>query len=355
MTPQGTFMTEPTTPTPSGSAPAPASGPLGRAWIALIIALVLVLGLGGAAYGVHHAGNSKADDYAKALSAWDGEKDKLVSAPTTATSGLWDFGKSSEDKSVAKQKVACARVDKLRKSVAKDANALPTTGGGLFKVLSSSYRKAAKNSAAREKAARAYAKAADSMLAQLHKDCLWNIRYNSSDSGSKKYWDQAEKLVLKNGHSEGGITCSDKRDCVPATSANRVKYADLRLKANKIDETYYLKLVGDGACAATSYGKVCEAMKADWVTYYDNEAHYNTLVKHSNSSDPGIAKEITRLEKSNAAATKKFKAALDSLHPEFKTDKRLSKSPFWTEAYFDASTKKAIVGLTKLSKAFSTK
>ena len=350
-------MSDPTLPVP-GLEPAAPRRKLSRKWIVLIVVVVvLALGLGGAAYGVHTKGDAKAREYAKALDAWNDQKNDLLGAPSEANRELWDFDDATTKKSLAKQKVACERVLTLRKSAARNAAAVPKEPDNFFKILSSDERKAIKESVAREKAVKAYAKAADKVLVQLRRDCVWNIKSNSvkeGDSGSKKIFAEAEKLLLKPGRSEGNYYCpsSSKLSCLPASLAGRTKYAELNLKALKVDKAYFMKkFFAAGSCDSTSYAELCTALKADIASYYANIGDYNAVFKSIDPSNTKLKEEFEQMKKGNKAADKAFKKALFKAHPDFKSDFRVSKYPFWQEAFFDASAGKSIKDLEKLRKA----
>jgi hypothetical protein len=291
-------MSDPTLPVP-GLEPAAPRRKLSRKWIVAIAAVVvLALGLGGAAYGVHAKGDAKAREYSKALDTWNDQKNALVSAPAEANSGLWDFYDATTKKSLAKQKVACERVLTLRKSAARNTAAVPKAPDSFFKLLSSDERKAIKESVAREKAVKAYAEAADKVLVQLHRDCVWNIRTNSvkeGDSGAKKIFDQAENLLLKPGHSAGNYYCpsSSKVACLPVSLADRTKYAELNLKALKVDKAYFMKkFFAAGSCDSTSYAELCTALKADIASYYANIGDYNAVFKTIDPSNVRLKQEF---------------------------------------------------------------
>ena len=208
--------------------------------------VVLALVLGGAAYGVNAKGDAKAKDYEKALDAWNDQRNDLLDAPAEANSDLWDFEDPTTKKSLKKQKAACERVLTLRESAAKNAAAVPKASDSFFKLLSSAEREAIKESEAREKAVKAYAKAADKVLVQMHEDCAWNIQANAAkdgDSGAKKIFDKAKDLLLKPGHSSGTYYCrrrprspASRRRCrsEPSTSS-------WILKALRVDKAYFMK------------------------------------------------------------------------------------------------------------------
>ena len=350
-------MTDPTLPVPELEPAAPRRK-LSRRWIVAIVAVVvLALGLGGAAYGVHVKGDAKAKEYSKALNAWNDQRNDLLGAPAEANGELWDFDDATTKKSLAKQKVACERVLTLRESAAKNATAVPEAPDSFFKLLSSAERNAIKESVAREQAVKAYAKAADKVLVQLHKDCVWNIRLNSvkkGDSGAQEIFDQAEDLLLKPGHSAGNYYCpsSAKAACLPVSTAERTKFAELILKALKVDKAYVMKkFFAAGSCDSTSYGDLCAAMKATLASYYANIGEYGALFKTIDASNSKLRQEFDRMVKGNKAADKAYKKALFKARPSFKSDFRVSKYPFWQEAYFAASADKSIANLDKLRKA----
>ena len=350
-------MTDPTPPAPQ-SEPADPRRKLSRKWIvAIVVGMVLALGLGGSAYGVHAKGDAKAKEYSNALDAWNDQKNDLLGAPQVANSDLWDFEDATTKKSLAKQEVACERVLTLRKSAAENAAALPKAPDSFFKLLSSAERKAIKASVAREKVVKAYTKAADKVLVQMHKDCAWNIRSNSvkeGDSGAKKIFDEAEALLLKPGQSDGLYYClsSSKGNCIPASGATRKRYAELILKAIKADKAYVMKhFFAAGSCDSTSYDELCSVLKSSLASYYGNLSDYGAIFKSFDVSDGKLKQEFERMTKGNKAADKAFKVALFKARPGFKEDFRVSKYPFWQEAYFNASTTESIANLDKLRRA----
>ncbi|MDX6275983.1 MAG: hypothetical protein QOJ72_111, partial [Nocardioidaceae bacterium] len=302
-------------------------------------------------------GDAKAKEYAKALDAWSQNEEDLLAAASSANDGLWDFNDATTKKSLANQKVACDRVLTLRASAAKDAAAVPKAPDTVFKILSSAERKALKDSAAREKAIKAYAKAVDGVMVQLRRDCRWNIKSNSTkfgDSGAKKIFGQAKNLLLKPGHTAGNYYCpsSAKVACLPATVGQRTQYASLILKALKVDKAYNMKrFFAAGSCDSTSYGKLCSSLKADLASYYANFGDYSAVFKSVDPSNTKLKQEYERMKKGNKASDRSFKKALFKAHPDFKSDPRVSKYPFWTDAYFDASAGNAIASLDKLKKA----
>jgi hypothetical protein len=350
-------MSDPTLPVP-GLEPAAPRRRRSRKWIVIIaVVVVLALGLGGAAYGVQAKGDAKAREYSKALDAWNDQKNDLLGAPAEANSGLWDYDDATTKKSLAKQKVACDRVLTLRKSTARNAEAVPTEPDNFFKLLSSDERTAIKESVAREKAVKAYAKAADKVLVQMRRDCVWNIRTNSvkeGDSGAKKIFAKAKKLLLKPGHSAGNYYCpsSSKVSCLPASSADRTKFAELNLKALKVDKAYVMKrFFTPGSCDSTSYAELCAALKVDLASWYGNIGDYNAVFKTIDPSNVRLKQEFEQMKKGNKVADKAFKKALFKARPKFKSDFRVSKYPFWRDAFFSASAVDAIGKLDKLRKA----
>lgn len=348
-------MSDPTLPVPGLEEPAAPRRKRSRKWIVLIVVVVvLALGLGGAAYGVKAKGDAKAKEHAKALDGWNDQKNDLLGAPSEANRELWDFDDATTKKSLAKQKVACDRVLTLRKSAARNAAAVPKEPDNFFKLLSSDEREAIKDSAAREKAVKAYAKAADKVLVQLRRDCAWNIRVNatkSSKSGSKKIYDQAEGLLLKPGRSAGNYYCpsTSKVSCLPASVQERTRYVELILKGLKVEKAYLTKRwFAAGSCARTSYDELCSALKSNLSSYFANVGDYGAVITSVAPSNSKLRQEFDRMVKGNKAVDKAFKKTLLKARPEFKSDLRVSKYPFWQEAFFDASAGKAIEKLDKL-------
>ena len=328
-----------------------------RSIIALAIVLVLALGLGGAAYGVKAKGDAKAEDYAKALDSWNEQRNDLVGAPAEANSALWDFNDATTKKSLVQQKRACARVLTLRESAAKNAAAVPEAPDSFFKILSSDERQAIKDSVKRKKAVKAYARAADKVLLQLRKDCVWNIRVNATADdapGAKKIFKQAKGMLLKPGQSTGRYYCpsSAKGPCLPATVQERTAYVELILKGLRVSKAYYSKrYFAGGSCEKTSYAELCAALKTNLSSYYANIGDYGDVVKSVAPSSSKLRKEYDKMVKDNKAVDKSFKKTLLKARPNLKSDYRVVKYPFWQEAYFSAMAVESIEKLTKLREA----
>ncbi len=349
-------MSDPTPPAPQPE-PEAKRRRLSKKWVVGIVAgVVTALVLGGAAYGVKAKGDSRAEEHAKALNAWNDQKNDLLGAPSEANRVLWElYDDSTTKESLAKQKAACDDVVTLQKKAAKNAAAVPKESDSFFKLLSSAERDAIKDSKARVKAVKAYEKAASAVLEQLHRDCSWNIRTNSvkeGDSGAKKIFDEADSLMLKAGHSEGSYYCpSGKIDCIPVTAAKRERYAKLILKAVKVDKDYTTKkFFVPGQCDITSYAKLCDALQKNLESYYGSIEDYSDIFKAVAPSDSKLKSEYDDMKKDNKSADKAFKAELLKAHPTFK-DTQVSEYPFWQEAYFDATAREAIAKLDKLRDA----
>jgi hypothetical protein len=350
-------MSDPTLPVP-GLEPAAPRRKLSRKWVvAVAVVVVLALGVGGAAYGVHAKGDAKAREYAKALDAWNDQKNDLLGAPAEANSGLWDFDDATTKKSLAKQKVACDRVQTIRKAAAKNAAAVPEAPDTFFKILSSDERDAIKASVTRKKAVKAYAKAGDEVLVQMRKDCVWNIKVNATKddaSGAEKILDKAKGLLLKPGQTAGNYYCpsSSKGSCLPATVAERTRYIELILKGLKVDKAYFTKrYFAAGSCDRTSYDELCATLKANLASYYANIGDYSAVIKSVAPSNSKLRKEYDEMVKDNKKVDKAFKNTLLKARPNLKSDYRVSKYPFWQEAYFSATAVDAIAKLDKLKKA----
>ena len=346
-------MTDPILPTPVPE-PTPRRRKVNRKkWVG--IAAVVVLLLGGAG-GTYAKGEADAKEYSKDLDAWNDQRNDLLGAPSEANRLLWDFEDSTTKKSLARQKEACEDVETLRKSAAKNAEAFPAASDTFFKLLSSADREAIKDSAAREKAVNAYAKAADKVLVQLHKDCVWNIRANSADrgeSGSKKVYDEADKLLIKKGQSDGAYYCpsSSEDDCLPAP-AKLTRYAELLLKAAKLDKAHFLKKYFEpGLCEATSYGELCGALKKNIASFYGSSVDYSKILKTLDPTSFRVEQEYDEMKKTDRKANKAFRVALFKARPELKSNFRVSESVFWREAFFDAVATASIQDLDKLRTA----
>lgn len=346
-------MTDPITPAPPPEF-APRRRRLNRKWI--IVGVLVALVLGGGAYGANAKGNSNAEKYDKAMHAWNDQKNDLVGAPAAANSELWDFEDATLKRSLKKQKRACSEVLNYRKAAAKNAAALPTKSGSFFKVFSSAERKAIKSSKEREKAVKAYARAADKVLVQMHRDCAWNIKVNSAkegDSGANKIVQQAEGLRLKVGQTEGNYYCpaSYEYDCLPTTAAKRSQYAKLLIKAINVERKYVMKrYFSPGTCDFTSYGDLCIPLRKGFASFYGSLESIGSVFGGIDPTNAKLQTEVDRMLKSSKSADKAFKKALFKAHPDFKDNHRIMQSAFWQEAYFDAATVVAITDINKLKK-----
>lgn len=341
----GTSMTEPLSPTTP--IPEPRRKRHIWRWVAAAVTVVLIIMVCAVVYAGHRIGDTRAANYAKAVEAWEAKDASIRSVAAKANEGLWNFKDTYDEYVVRELVVACENLEQLRNDIQAQAEVLPVTAGGLLTKLSSSYEMADKASAAREKAAKAYASSADEVLAQIHTDCVWNTRFTTADSGSEKFWNQADKLSQK---PEPGYYCPTKEGCVPGTAANLDKFVELILKANKMDHETVMKSFAQGKCEATSLGKLCGPLKKNWVEFWRDEVNYAETARKGGDIESVISKNDKRVED----RTEAFRNALIKAHPELKKDKRLAKKFDGTSNYFDALTRAALVRLEKLSDAIPT-
>ncbi|WP_332644612.1 hypothetical protein [Aeromicrobium sp.] len=345
-------MTDPILPTPAPEPTPRRRRRLNRKWI--IVGVLVTLVLGGGAYGANAKGNSNAEKYDNAVDAWNDQKNDLVGAPAAANSELWDFEDATLKKSLKKQKRACSDIRNYRKSAAKNAAALPTKSNSVFKYFSPAERKAIKSSKAREKAVKAYARAADKVLVQMHRDCAWNIKVNSAkegDSGANKLVKRAEGLRLKVGQTEYYCPSSYEYDCLPTTAAKRAQYAELLIKAINVERKYVMKrYFSPGSCDSTSYGDLCVQLRKGFASFYGSLESIGSVFGDIDPTNAKLQTEVQRMLKSSKSADKAFKKALFKAHPDFKDNYMFMESAFWKEAFFDAATVEAITDINKLKK-----
>lgn len=308
--------------------------------VGVIALVVIALLVGGFLYAASSA-DAKASDYEDDFAAWK-SKDQpvLLAATAKVPDGTYLRTETGSRKALAKQKKGCDAVTASRKKVEDAAGRLPTIKAtGLLATISSDYSDAGDTSEARDKAVRAYAKDASAALAQIERDCRWNIALNTATTKDDKTFDESTKLLAKNG-TEPGVTCSYET-CVSSITKKKNKYADLRTKSLKIYRATTLKLYKSKDCEATSYGSACRVIaKAYDASTRQQLANYAFIRKAKSTVDnPGIDKGNDKTDKINKRNQPRIKKAVVALNPAFRKSKQIQKYPSWTDNLFSTSAK----------------
>lgn len=310
-----------------------------------VIAVVLIALMAGLLwYGASAAGN-KASGYDDDYAAWKAkDKPVLLAATAELPDDTYVFENDSTAKALAAQKKGCDAVAEARASVKTAAGRLPKMGdSGLLGTLSSDYHDAGARSDRRAKVVRKYVEAASKTLAQIERDCRWNISVNSTVAAPTKLFDKAAKNLLKPGDVEpGGIYCDTSADsCVSSIAKKKNAAADLQIEAVKLQRSTRLKVYQSKECAGSSYGVSCEALAAAFDARTKARlAAYEFIRKTKTSVNNGKIHEM--FEKSDKV-TKKHDAivskAVLALDPALKDNKALVKNPDWTDLFFAITAK----------------
>ncbi|VXC23985.1 hypothetical protein [Aeromicrobium sp. 9AM] len=307
--------------------------------ILAIIAVVVIALIAGSYLYASSAAGSKASDYDDDYAAWKAkEKPILLAATASVPHGTYVRKNASTPKALATQKEGCDAVADSRKKLADAADGLPkmATGGFLSKV-SSDYSEAGDKSARREKTVRAYVKAATSALAQVERDCRWNIGYNASGVAPDKLWDSSDKYALEPGDTEpGGIFCGKGREgCVSSIAKKKNTYADLRLKAIKQYTARNLKYFSADTCGRTSYGAACKVFRQAYVGQNRLQAKNYRYVRTMKSSvnNPKLNKNNNTYDKLVKSNGPKIRKAVLALDPALRKDKDVRNYPWWTDHF----------------------
>ncbi|KQV75869.1 hypothetical protein ASC61_13105 [Aeromicrobium sp. Root344] len=323
------------------------SQPTNRRRLLLVLGAVLIvviaLVVGSFLYAAS-AAKGKASDYDDAYAAWKA-KDKPVLLAATAKVPSTTFpikGDVYTAKSRRSQKQGCDAVAASRKDIAAAADRLPTIdGGGLLGTVSSDYSDAGDHSVKRQKVVKAYVKRASAALAQIERDCRFNIKVNSTSAAYSKVFNQATKYLLKRGQSEGNGSCTSFDTCVSPLASKKNKYADLRLKATRMYESTGLKLWTSSACTETSFKTACRTIGQAYTASTKQQLKNYRYVRTSRSAvnNPGISKGNKKLDKIAAQGQKRIRKAVLALGPAYAKDKKVRRSPGWTENFFTLSAR----------------
>lgn len=306
-----------------------------------VIALVLIaVVVGGFLYAASSAG-TKASDYHDDFAAWK-KKDQpvLLAATAKVPNGTYLRKDSTSPKALAQQKKGCDAVMASRKKAEAAAGRLPTIEAtGLLAKISSDYSEAGDTSAGREKVVRSYLKEAAAALAQIERDCQFNIAVNTATTKDDKSFTESTKLLAKNG-TEPGVTC-DEDACVSSITKKKNKYADLRTKGLKIYRSTTLKLYQSKDCKATSYGAACRVVANAYDSVTKQQlANYAYIRKAKSTVDnPGIDKGNAKANKISERNEPRIKKAVLALDPDLAKNKEIRKYPGWTDMVFSISAK----------------
>ena len=325
----------------------PVNQPASRRKLIIIVAaalLVVTALIVGSFLYAGSAANGKVSDYDDAYAAWKTkEKPVLLAATAKVPSTTFPVkGDVYSAKSRRAQKQGCDAVAKSRKDIATAADRLPTIGtGGLYSKVSSDYSDAGDRSAKRQKAVKAYVKRASAALAQIERDCRFNIKVNTTSAASSKVYNQATKYLIKRGQSEGNGSCTSFDTCVSPLAAKKNKYADLRLKATRLYQSTGLKLWTSSACTETSYKSACRTIGQAYTASTTQQLKNYRYVRTSASAvnNPGISKGNKKLDKIAAQGQKRIKKAVLALGPVYAKDTKVRRSPGWTENFFTVSAR----------------
>ncbi|MDX6275965.1 MAG: hypothetical protein QOJ72_93 [Nocardioidaceae bacterium] len=323
-----------------------------RLYIILTAIAVVVIALiaGSFLYGSSVAGG-KASDYDHDYASWrTKQKPILLSATATVPKGTYLKSDANTVKALATQTKGCDTVAAERKKLVTAAGRLPTMGtSGLLGKLNSDYSDARERSDRRAKIVHAYVKSASAKLAQIERDCRWNIGVNKSAVEPDKLWSSSKKYAMKPGDTEpGGIFCAKGKDgCVSSIAKKKNKYADLRIKAAKLYRAAGVKFYNSKECRATSYGSACDVLFKTSDAYQKLQLKNYQYVRTMKSSvnNANLPKHNKALDKLYAADLPKVKKAVLALDPALKKDKTVRAYPKWSDHFFARMAKLLLADL----------
>jgi hypothetical protein len=320
---------------PTELTPAPKSHRRLLIILAIIAVIVIALIVGLFLYA-SSAAASKASDYDDDYAAWKAkEKPILLAVTAKLPKGLYDLEDDNTTKSLAAQKKACDVFAASRQKLTAGAGRLPTMGhNGLLAKVSSDYSDAGDTAERRTKAVRAYVKTSSATLAQLERDCRWNIAYNRATAAPQKLYDKAQKYTMT--ADEPGVHCSDKNGCLSSIRSKRKAYADLRIKAIKMRQKSLLGLLKSKDCERTSYRQACRTIATSYArtSNYRLTAERYVITAKKTVDDPNIDKHNAKHQKLVKKATKVNDAAVLAVVPELKKNKNLRGYLDWTDVFF---------------------
>jgi hypothetical protein len=319
--------------------------------VAAAVVVVVALVVGVVAYG-SHAASSTASSYDDDYAAWKAkDRQVLLDATAKLPAGTYLLQETASAKALAKQRKGCAAVAASQKKLTSAAGRLPTVGGSAFGGLSSAYGDAQDRSDRRERVVRAYVKAASGALAQIQRDCQWNIDYNAAATKRIKLYAKAQTYVLQPGGTEpNGVYCpsGNKRTCISSITKKKNAYADASRAAVKHYQATSLKLLASQECAATSLGSAsCKAM----ATSYGDAARVRLATfkyvrtTRSASNNDRIGKEFDKISQAETRAERAVSKVVLAAKPELKKNKTAAKYPSWSDHTFLVLDKLLLRGL----------
>ena len=295
------------------------------------------------------AAGSKASDYDDEFAAWKAkEKPILLAATAKVPNGTYLIDGMATTKGLARQQKGCDAVAKSRKQLEAAAGRLPTvSGGGVLGTVSSDLSKAGDASERREKTVKAYLGAAAKTLAQVERDCRWNIGFNRSTIKSAKPYQKSMDYLLQPGDREpGGILCPGPNTCISSIKKKQEAYADLRLEYVALDRSTTRPFFGK-KCEATSYRSACKiiAKSYDHVLAVERRTYEYIRTTKSTTNNPRIRAEFEKMDKARDRYTPEIRKAVLALDPALAKDKRVKKSPSWTDPFFRRMSQIMLSGL----------
>jgi hypothetical protein len=307
--------------------------------LAAVVVVVIALIVGSFLYA-SSAASSKASDYDHAYAAWKAKEKPILLAGTSAVpKGTYLSKNSTTVKALATQKKGCDAVATSRKKLTAAADGLPTMGtNGFLGKLSSEYSDTGDKSDRRHKVVQAYVKRASATLAQLERDCRWNVGYNASVVKPNKLWSSSGKYSLEPGETEpGGIFCAKgKNNCISSIAKKKNTYADLRIKATKLYQARVAKFYGSKQCRITSYSSACGVLLKTSAAYQKlqlkNYQYVRTMKSSVNNSK--LDQHNKALDKLYADDLPRVRKAVQAVDPAFKKDKEIRRSPRWSDHFF---------------------
>jgi len=304
--------------------------------LAAVVVVVIALVVGSFLYAAS-AANGKVSDYDDAYATWKAkDKPVLLAATAKVPSGTFLTKDMATTKGLAKQQAGCNQVAASSKKIRAAADRLPTIGsGGLYGKVSSDYSDAGDKAARRARSVAAYVDAATKALAQIERDCRWNIAYNTSTiKPAKPYEKSGDYLVQPGGREPGGITCPGPRTCISSIAKKKATYSRLRLQYVALTRSGSLPLFGK-KCEATSYGKACKLIAKSFDHYLTVARRTYVYVRdHRSTDNPRVGKEFDKMQAAGERYEPQERKAVLAIDPALKADKRIRKSPTWTDPFF---------------------
>lgn len=314
--------------------------------LAAVLGLVIAIVVGSYFYASSVA-SSKVSDYKHDFAAWEAKDESALLAATAAlpTDTYVTSSDPGTTAALTRQKRACGEIASSLKDVKRESDRIPELpSSGLLKRVSSDYQAAGDMSDHRARVIRAYAGRASAILAQLERDCSWNIAWNAAYGEASALYKKSETYTSK---SEPGFICDAKEGCISSIAVKKNAFADLRIKAAALERKTTLKQLQSADCRATSYGEACRTLANSYSALLGAELAYDKYVRASRSSvgDSGIdvrVDKLVKVEKKNLVANRK---AVLALNPHLKDDKDVVSDPTWSDNFFEVMAKMRLAEL----------